>query len=113
MRGTDRRSPASLSSCAAFDEATGRWRSGTFATGAERLPAIADMGFDVVYLTPIYPIGHNQPQRPAFDNEPVGLHQALRKVVQLWIDHGVRTFRVDNPHTKWSLGVADRRCCSG
>src|SRR5205085_12361159 len=32
-------------------------RSGTFATAAERLPAIAAMGFDVVYLPPIHPIG--------------------------------------------------------
>ncbi len=30
---------------------------GTFAQAAERLPAIADMGFDVVYLPPIHPIG--------------------------------------------------------
>lgn len=33
-------------------------RSGTFATAAARLPAIAAMGFDVVYLPPIHPIGH-------------------------------------------------------
>ena len=32
-------------------------RSGTFTTAAERLPAIADLGFDVVYLPPIHPIG--------------------------------------------------------
>jgi starch synthase (maltosyl-transferring) len=32
-------------------------RSGTFRTAAERLPAIAAMGFDVVYLPPIHPIG--------------------------------------------------------
>jgi len=32
-------------------------RSGTFATAAERLPAIAAMGFDVVYLPPIHPVG--------------------------------------------------------
>ena len=32
-------------------------RSGTFATASQRLPAIADMGFDVVYLPPIHPIG--------------------------------------------------------
>ncbi|MEV7194096.1 alpha-1,4-glucan--maltose-1-phosphate maltosyltransferase, partial [Streptomyces sp. NPDC093510] len=31
--------------------------SGTFRTAAERLPAIAAMGFDVVYLPPIHPIG--------------------------------------------------------
>jgi starch synthase (maltosyl-transferring) len=30
---------------------------GTFRTAAERLPAIAAMGFDVVYLPPIHPIG--------------------------------------------------------
>ncbi|MDH6143307.1 starch synthase (maltosyl-transferring) [Kitasatospora sp. GP30] len=32
-------------------------RSGTFQTAAERLPAVAAMGFDVVYLPPIHPIG--------------------------------------------------------
>ena len=31
--------------------------SGTFRTAAERLPGIAAMGFDVVYLTPVSPIG--------------------------------------------------------
>ncbi|WP_435736582.1 alpha-1,4-glucan--maltose-1-phosphate maltosyltransferase [Cellulosimicrobium sp. PMB13] len=35
----------------------GRWRSGTFTSAARRLPAIAAMGFDVVYLTPVHPIG--------------------------------------------------------
>ena len=32
-------------------------RSATFAEAADRLPGIADMGFDVVYLAPIHPIG--------------------------------------------------------
>ena len=32
-------------------------KSGTFVTAAKRLPAIAAMGFDVVYLPPIHPIG--------------------------------------------------------
>ncbi|MDD2857371.1 MAG: alpha-1,4-glucan--maltose-1-phosphate maltosyltransferase [Candidatus Nanopelagicales bacterium] len=31
--------------------------SGTLATAAERLPAIAAMGFDVVYVPPVHPIG--------------------------------------------------------
>ncbi|MBD5786248.1 alpha-1,4-glucan--maltose-1-phosphate maltosyltransferase [Cellulosimicrobium terreum] len=35
----------------------GRWRSGTFTSAARRLPAITAMGFDVVYLTPVHPIG--------------------------------------------------------
>ncbi|MDR2723065.1 MAG: alpha-1,4-glucan--maltose-1-phosphate maltosyltransferase [Cellulomonadaceae bacterium] len=41
----------------AWQDQFGTWHSGTFNTAAERLPAIADMGFDVVYLTPISPIG--------------------------------------------------------
>jgi starch synthase (maltosyl-transferring) len=35
----------------------GTLRSGTFATAAERLPEVAKMNFDVVYLPPIHPIG--------------------------------------------------------
>ena len=31
--------------------------SGTFATAAKRIPAVAAMGFDVLYLPPIHPIG--------------------------------------------------------
>jgi starch synthase (maltosyl-transferring) len=37
--------------------AGGKVRHGTFETAAERLPAIAAMGFDVLYLPPIHPIG--------------------------------------------------------
>nr|WP_040165702.1 alpha-1,4-glucan--maltose-1-phosphate maltosyltransferase [Microbacterium gorillae] len=35
----------------------GSIRSGTFRTAAERLPGVAAMGFDVLYLPPIHPIG--------------------------------------------------------
>ncbi len=42
---------------ATYDPETKTWRSGTFATAAKRLPGIARMGFDIVYLTPIHPIG--------------------------------------------------------
>jgi starch synthase (maltosyl-transferring) len=42
---------------AAYDAAAHSWRSGTFATAAQRLEAVAEMGFDVVYLPPIHPIG--------------------------------------------------------
>jgi len=37
----------------------GTWKSGTFRTAAKRLPEIAAMGFDVVYLPPIHPIGRS------------------------------------------------------
>jgi starch synthase (maltosyl-transferring) len=46
-----------------FPRSTGGWDAhgnpvhGTFHTAAEDLPRIADMGFDVVYLPPIHPIG--------------------------------------------------------
>jgi len=193
---------------ASIDPKTGRWRSGTLRTAAERLPAIADMGFDVVYLTPIHPIGttarkgpnntlvagpddpgspyaigspdgghdaihpdlgtfddfdhfvararglglevaldialqcspdhpyvtehpewfttradgtiayaENPPKKYQdiyplnFDNDPVGAYAEVRRVIQVWIDHGVTLFRVDNPHTKpvqfWQWLIAD------
>ncbi|MBB3007779.1 alpha-1,4-glucan--maltose-1-phosphate maltosyltransferase [Cupriavidus alkaliphilus] len=41
------------------------------------------------------------------------LWQALRDVVMFWADHGIRIFRVDNPHTKplpfWEWMIADVR----
>ncbi|HET7762806.1 MAG TPA: alpha-1,4-glucan--maltose-1-phosphate maltosyltransferase, partial [Phycicoccus sp.] len=182
---------------ARYDEKEHRWRSGTLRTAAERLPAVAAMGFDVVYLTPVHPIGQAakkgpnntldaRPEDPGspyaigspdgghdaihpdlgdfddfdafveaaeglglevamdlalqcspdhpwvtshpewfttradgtisyaenppkkyqdiyplnFDNDPAGIYAEVRRVVQVWIDHGVTIFRVDNPHTK-------------
>ncbi|HLS72264.1 MAG TPA: alpha-1,4-glucan--maltose-1-phosphate maltosyltransferase [Actinomycetaceae bacterium] len=193
-----------------FDADAGGWVSGTLQTAAERLPAIAGMGFDVVYLTPIHPIGttnrkgrnntlHAKPGDPGspygigsadgghdaihpelgtfddfdafvararelgmevaldialqaspdhpwvtehpewfttradgtiayaenppkkyqdiyplnFDNDPEGIYHAVRDMLQVWIDHGVTLFRVDNPHTKpldfWERILADVR----
>lgn len=40
----------------------------------------------------IYPIN--------FDNDPAGIYAESLRVVLLWAEHGVRIFRVDNPHTK-------------
>ncbi len=42
----------------------GSWTSGTFRTAAARLPAVAAMGFDVVYLPPIHPIGVSHRKGP-------------------------------------------------
>src|SRR5688572_9849150 len=39
------------------DEKTGKVTSGTFLTALERLDRVAEMGFDVIYLPPIHPIG--------------------------------------------------------
>jgi len=51
----------------------------------------------------IYPVN--------FDNDPAGIYAEVRRVVQVWIDHGVKIFRVDNPHTKpvqfWEWIIAD------
>jgi starch synthase (maltosyl-transferring) len=35
-----------------------------------------------------------------FDNDPAGIYAEVLRVVRQWMDHGVRIFRVDNPHTK-------------
>lgn len=200
---------------ATYDAKTGAVVSGTFATAAERLPAVAAMGFDVIYLPPIHPIGEvnrkgpnnavlpdgeetpddwagspwaigskdgghdaihpdlgtfagfdafvaaagevglevaldlalqcapdhpwvaahpewfttradgsiayaeNPPKKyqdiyPVnFDNDPEGIAAEVLRVVRLWMSHGVRTFRVDNPHTKpvafWQWLLAEVR----
>lgn len=69
----------------AVQNSDGSWRSGTFTTAAQRLPAIAGMGFDVVYLPPIHPIGHVNRKGPnntltAAPNDPgspwaIGSHE--------------------------------------
>jgi starch synthase (maltosyl-transferring) len=40
----------------------------------------------------IYPVN--------FDNDPGGIYEESLRVVLHWVEHGVRIFRVDNPHTK-------------
>ncbi len=69
----------------------GTWKSGTFKTAATRLPAVAAMGFDVVYLPPIHPIGTtfrkgpnntltagpNDPGSPWAIGGPAGGHDAI------------------------------------
>ena len=48
-----------------------------------------------------------------FDNDPDGLAQEVLRVVRHWMAHGVRIFRVDNPHTKpvpfWQWLLAEVR----
>ena len=50
----------------------------------------------------IYPIN--------FDNDPAGIYAEVLRVVRFWMSHGVKVFRVDNPHTKppnfwaWLIG---------
>ena len=69
----------------------GSWQSGTFRTAAKRLPEVAAMGFDVVYLPPIHPIGRtfrkgpnnsldagpNDPGSPWAIGGPEGGHDAI------------------------------------
>jgi starch synthase (maltosyl-transferring) len=51
----------------------------------------------------IYPVN--------FDNDPAGIYEEVLRVVRLWISHGVKVFRVDNPHTKppdfWTWLIAE------
>ena len=60
-------------------------RSGTFRTAAARLPAIAAMGFDVVYLPPIHPIG-----------------EAFRKGPNNTLTPGP-----DDPGSPWAIGARE------
>ena len=42
-----------------YDPEAQKWVSGTFKEASKRLANIANMGFDIVYLTPIHPIGQS------------------------------------------------------
>jgi starch synthase (maltosyl-transferring) len=35
-----------------------------------------------------------------FDNDPEGIYAEVLRIVRHWMSHGIRIFRVDNPHTK-------------
>ncbi len=48
----------------AVPNADGSWQSGTFQTASKRLEGVAAMGFDVVYLPPIHPIGSTNRKGP-------------------------------------------------
>ncbi|MCI1747701.1 MAG: alpha-1,4-glucan--maltose-1-phosphate maltosyltransferase [Acidipropionibacterium sp.] len=63
----------------------GSWVSGTFESSYERLEAAARMGFDVVYLPPIHPIG-----------------QAYRKGANNTLDPGPF-----DPGSPWAIGSAE------
>ncbi|MDQ1288424.1 MAG: hypothetical protein QG622_1989 [Actinomycetota bacterium] len=67
------------------DPETGRWVSGTFATASRRLPAIAAMGFDIVYLPPIHPVGRVNRKGP----------------------NNTLTPAPDDPGSPWAIGSAE------
>jgi starch synthase (maltosyl-transferring) len=67
-----------------FPRSEGGGRHGTFRSAAARLPAIAAMGFDVVYLPPIHPIG-----------------ASFRKGRNNSLDAGP-----DDPGSPWAIGAA-------
>ncbi|WP_416348095.1 alpha-1,4-glucan--maltose-1-phosphate maltosyltransferase [Cryobacterium sp. 10C2] len=48
----------------AVQRADHSWQSGTFRTAEDRLPGVAAMGFDVLYLPPIHPIGRSYRKGP-------------------------------------------------
>ncbi|MGH3903546.1 MAG: alpha-1,4-glucan--maltose-1-phosphate maltosyltransferase [Pseudonocardiaceae bacterium] len=59
-----------------FPRSTGGWdahgnpRHGTFATATRELDRVAEMGFDVVYLPPIHPVGEVNRKGPNNTTEP-------------------------------------------
>jgi starch synthase (maltosyl-transferring) len=76
---------------AVFDSKTKKWTSGNFVTAAKRLPEVAAMGFQILYMPPIHPIGKSFRKGPnnsltAGDQDPgspwaigseVGGHDAI------------------------------------
>jgi len=70
---------------AVVDPETDITRSGTFHTAAKRLDAVAAMGFDVVYLPPIHPIGEVNRKGP---NNSLVTHP-------------------DDPGSPWAIGSRD------
>ena len=69
------------------EDKDGGWTSGTFRTASRRLPALAQLGFDVVYLPPIHPIG-----------------TSFRKGANNSLIAGP-----DDPGSPWAIGSAGRR----
>jgi len=63
----------------------GKIISGTFKTASARLDAVAAMGFDVLYIPPIHPIGHSHRK---------GKNNSL-------------TATVDDPGVPWGIGNSD------
>ncbi|MFC5503610.1 alpha-1,4-glucan--maltose-1-phosphate maltosyltransferase [Lysinimonas soli] len=88
----------------------GTWISGTFRTASRRLPGVAAMGFDVVYLPPVHPIGRTfrkgpnnsteagprDPGSPWAIGAAEGGHDALHPELGGWADF------------RYFLGVAAR-----
>ena len=63
----------------------GSWTSGNFVTARNRLMAVKDMGFDILYMPPIHPIG-----------------KAYRKGPNNTLDAGP-----NDPGSPWAIGGAD------
>ncbi|MEY4742044.1 MAG: hypothetical protein RL672_794 [Actinomycetota bacterium] len=70
---------------AKFDAKAKTWASGTFKTATKRLPAVAAMGFDVLYMPPIHPIGHSHRKGP----------------------NNTLTAGPQDPGSPWAIGSAD------
>jgi starch synthase (maltosyl-transferring) len=104
--------------------ADGTWRSGTFRTAARRLPGVARMGFDVVYLPPIHPIGTTarkgpnntltagpgDPGSPWAIGSPAGGHDAIHP--DLGTDEDFREFVETAKNTGLEVAIDFALQCS-
>jgi starch synthase (maltosyl-transferring) len=105
---------------ATYDEATGTWTSGTLRTAARRLDDIAAMGFDVVYLTPVHPIGRanrkgrnntldpapGDPGSPYAIGSPAGGHDAIEPLLGTFDDFDAFTARARELGLEVALDLA-------
>jgi starch synthase (maltosyl-transferring) len=50
-----------------------------------------------------------------YGDDPAPRWEEMRRLIEVWVGHGVKTFRVDNPHTKplpfweWLIGAVQER----
>ena len=109
--------PRSLGSGADED---GSWHSGTLRSATERLDRIAAMGFDVLYLTPISPIGatnrkgrnntlnarEDDPGSPYGIGSPAGGHDAIHPDLGTFVDFDALVARARDLGMEVALDLA-------
>jgi starch synthase (maltosyl-transferring) len=84
-------------SCVAADGDGDNAEHGSFRTCIERLPYVAAMGFDVLYLPPIHPIGATRRKGP---NNTTPTEDTQKSAVAVRLG-------ADNPGSPWAIGGAE------
>ena len=79
--------------------------------GASRVVPAAARRHDQVRREPAEEVPGHLPDQLRVERAGQALWTELKRVIEFWISHGVKIFRVDNPHTKpfqfWEWALAD------